>query len=103
MVTTVISTLRAAAEGRWRPRRPGRADGRDNLSPGWRRRSPNCLTAEVDEVGGLIRVERPKLVLLDLMLPGIGGIELMGEVAELSDLPVIFISGYGRDETISRA
>ena len=44
-----------------------------------------------------------KLVLLDLMLPGADGIELMAQVPELSDLPVIFISGYGRDETIARA
>ena len=61
------------------------------------------VTAEPGEIAGLIRAERPKLVLLDLMLPGADGIELMVEVAELSDLPVIFISGYGRDETIARA
>ena len=61
------------------------------------------VTAEPGEIAGLIRAERPRLVLLDLMLPGADGIELMAEVAELSDLPVIFISGYGRDETIARA
>ena len=61
------------------------------------------VTAEPDGIAGLIRSERPQLVLLDLMLPGTGGIELMAEVPELSDLPVIFISGYGRDETIARA
>ena len=36
---------------------------------------------------------KPRLVLL----------ELMRTVPELADLPVIFISGYGRDETIARA
>ena len=61
------------------------------------------VTAEPGELADLIRAERPRLVLLDLMLPGTGGIELMAEVPELSDLPVIFISGYGRDETIARA
>ena len=61
------------------------------------------VTAEPGEIAALIRTERPKLVLLDLILPGTGGIELMAEVPELSDLPVIFISGYGRDETIARA
>ena len=61
------------------------------------------VTAEPGEMADLIRAERPKLVLLDLVLPGADGIELMGEVAELSDLPVIFLSGYGRDETIARA
>ena len=61
------------------------------------------VTAEPGEIADLIRARRPQLVLLDLMLPGTGGIELMAEVPELSDLPVIFISGYGRDETIARA
>ena len=61
------------------------------------------VTAEPGEIADLVRAGRPQLVLLDLMLPGTGGIELMAEVPELSDLPVIFISGYGRDETIARA
>ena len=51
----------------------------------------------------IIHTERPRLVLLDLVLPGTNGIELMEQVPELSDLPVIFISGYGRDETIADA
>ena len=37
------------------------------------------------------------------MLPGTDGIELMQRVPELADLPVILLSGYGRDETIARA
>ena len=61
------------------------------------------VTGDPDEVPGLIRTEKPQLVLLDLMLPRTDGIELMARVPELSDLPVIFISGYGRDETIARA
>ena len=60
-------------------------------------------TTEPDEIADIVRSERPQLVLLDLMLPGTGGIELMSEISELSDLPVIFISGYRRDETIARA
>ncbi len=42
-------------------------------------------------------------MLLDLILPGTDGIELMKRVPELSELPVVFISGYGRDETIAKA
>ena len=61
------------------------------------------VTGDPQELPGLIRTERPRLVLLDLVLPGADGIELMERLPELADLPVIFISGYGRDETIARA
>ena len=61
------------------------------------------VTGDHGALGQIIRTERPALVLLDLMLPGTDGIELMQTVPELADLPVIFISGYGRDETIVRA
>ena len=61
------------------------------------------VTGDPGELARLIRTEKPQLVLLDLMLPGTDGIELMQTVPELADLPVIFISGYGRDETIARA
>ena len=40
---------------------------------------------------------------LKAWVPGTDGIELMQNVPELAELPVIFISGYGRDETIARA
>ena len=61
------------------------------------------VTGDPDGLPGVIRAEKPRLVLLDLMLPGTDGIELMQRVPEFADLPVIFISGYGRDETIARA
>ena len=61
------------------------------------------VTGEPGEVARIIRAEKPRLVLLDVVLPGGNGIELMAEVPELSDLPVIFISGYGRDETVAAA
>ena len=51
----------------------------------------------------MVRTKKPHLVLLDLMLPGTDGIELMERLPELSDLPVIFLSAYDRDETIARA
>ena len=61
------------------------------------------VTGDHGELAAIIRAENPALVLLDLMLPGTDGIELMETVPELAGLPVIFISGYGRDETIARA
>ena len=61
------------------------------------------VTGDPREVPRLITAKHPRLVILDLMLPGTDGIEMMEHVAEMADLPVIFISGYGRDETIARA
>ena len=61
------------------------------------------VTGDPQEVRDLIRTHSPLLVLLDLVLPGTDGIELMTVVPELEDVPVIFISAYGRDETIVKA
>ena len=61
------------------------------------------VTGDPEQVGRLIQEERPHLALLDLMLPGMDGIELMESVPELADLPVIFLSAYGRDQVIARA
>ena len=61
------------------------------------------VTGAPEEVAALIRTHRPQLVLLDLVLPETDGIELMRSVPELADLPVIFISAYGRDETVVQA
>jgi two-component system KDP operon response regulator KdpE len=61
------------------------------------------VTGDPREAARLVRTRKPQLVLLDLMLPGTDGIEMMHSVPELADLPVIFISAYGRDETIARA
>ena len=61
------------------------------------------VTGDPEELAHLIRCERPRLVLLDLALPGRDGIELMDQVPELTDLPVIFLSGYGRDEAVAAA
>ena len=61
------------------------------------------VTGDPEEVASLVATHRPALVLLDLLLPGTDGIALMERVPELSDVPVILISAYGRDETIVRA
>ena len=62
------------------------------------------VTGDPEEVPRLMAEEPPRLVLLDLVLPGSSdGIELMGQVRELADVPVIFLSAYGQDEVIARA
>ena len=60
-------------------------------------------TGDPEEVAELLETGEPDLVLLDLMLPGTDGIELLRRVPALGDRPVIFLSVYGRDQTIARA
>ena len=61
------------------------------------------VTGDPEEVSRLMREEAPHLVLLDLVLPGSDGIELMGAIREIADVPVIFLSAYGQDEVVARA
>ena len=43
------------------------------------------------------------LVLLDMMLPGTDGVELMKDILETAEVPVIFLSAYGQDQLVARA
>ena len=61
------------------------------------------VSAEPRDLARTLRTERPDLVLLDLVFDGTDGIELMERTPQLPDIPVIFLSAYGRDETIARA
>ena len=61
------------------------------------------VASDHHDLSQILKKEKPALVVLDLILPGADGIELLETVPRLADLPVIFISGYGRDETIARA
>ena len=48
------------------------------------------VTGAPEDLERIIHTEKPHLVLLDLVLPDVDGIELIQRVPELSDLPVIF-------------
>ena len=61
------------------------------------------LTGDPEEVPRLMKEEAPRLVLLDMMLPGSDGMELMKDIREVSDVPVIFLSVNGQEEVVARA
>ena len=61
------------------------------------------VTGDPAEAVRLMEEERPELALLDLMLPGIDGMDLMRDILAVADVPVIFLSGYGREEVVARA
>ena len=85
----------------------------DNLLSNAARHSPGAtvtqagyastVTADPEEALLLMRENRPHLVLLDLVLPGTDGIELMRDLVRIAEIPVIFLSGYGKDEVIAQA
>ena len=61
------------------------------------------VTGDPGDVPRIIRAKNPRLVLLDLMLPGSNGIELMGRILNITDVPVVFMSAYAQDDVIARA
>ena len=61
------------------------------------------VTGDPAEVPRLMAEEKPHLALLDLVLPGSDGIQLMHDIRRTADLPVIFVSAYGQDDTVARA
>lgn len=63
----------------------------------------SIATGDPEEVSGLMEEHRPHLVLLDLVLPGVDGIDLMLELFEKARVPVIFLSAYGQEDAIARA
>ncbi len=61
------------------------------------------VTGDPTEVASLMESFAPDVVLLDLMLPGADGIELMSSILAEYDVPVMFLSAYVQDEVIARA
>ena len=61
------------------------------------------VTGDPAEVGRLLAQEQPHLVLLDLVLPGTDGFELMNRIPAVLEVPVIILSGRGRGQDIAKA
>ena len=61
------------------------------------------VTADPEEALRLVAEERPHVVLLDLVLPGADGMELMKEIAAIGEAPVIFLSAHGQEQLVARA
>ena len=61
------------------------------------------VTGDPEELDLLIEVEKPDLILLDMKLPGTNKVELMRRMPQITDAPVVFLSGRGEDLDIARA
>ena len=60
-------------------------------------------TGDPADVPRLMEEEKPHLVLLDLVLLGSDGIEIMNDIRRTADVPVIFLSVYGQNDTVAHA
>ncbi|MBL7156316.1 MAG: response regulator [Candidatus Pacebacteria bacterium] len=52
-----------------------------------------------------IKIEKPDLILLDLLLPGIDGFEVLSQIKKdkgLNEIPVIILSNLGQKEDIDK-
>ena len=61
------------------------------------------VTADPKEALLLTEEQKPHLVLLDMVLPDSDGIDLMENILRMADVPVIFVSAYGKDQVIAQA
>ena len=61
------------------------------------------VTADPKEALRIVEEKKPRLVLLDLMLPGNSGIELMTDIFFVDKVPVVFLSAYGQEDVVAKA
>ncbi|THA84386.1 response regulator transcription factor [Streptomyces sp. A0592] len=71
---------------------------REGVGLGLRRRGHEVRAAETGEDGlALMTSFRPELVLLDLMLPGINGVQVCHRIRQTSEVPIIMLTARGDD------
>lgn len=51
-----------------------------------------CVLGHGDHVINYIKTEKPDLVILDILLPGIDGIEICRELRKFTQIPILFLS-----------
>lgn len=63
------------------------------------------ISLDGDEALEIIKKEKPALILLDMVLPGMNGFEILEKVRQepaLKKIPVIILSNLGQDADIAR-
>ena len=69
----------------------------------WQYEAPK-IASTAEEALACSEKIRPDLILMDIKIEGnMDGIELAKRIADLYDIPIIFLTGYSDDETVKRA
>ncbi len=61
------------------------------------------VTGDPQQVADLIEEANPQLVLLDMMIPGTDGMELMRDIQMTGGMPVILLSAFDQEDLIAKA
>ena len=61
------------------------------------------VTADPREALRIMQEALPNLALLDMVLPGFDGIDLMRGIFSIAQVPVVFLSAYGHDHVVAEA
>lgn len=61
------------------------------------------VTGDPSQVARLVELEEPDLILLDLVIPGISGFDLLRHIREFSNAPIIIVTASEREEDTVRA
>ena len=61
------------------------------------------VTGNPARIAALVADTDPHIVLLDLMLPGADGFEVMRDILPARDIPIIFLSAYSQHDLIAKA
>jgi len=59
-----------------------------------------CVAGSGEEALQLILAEKPDLILLDIMMPGIDGRQVLAELRKTSQTPVLFVTAMGQQEDV---
>jgi len=59
-----------------------------------------CVAGSGEEALQLIPAEKPDLILLDIMMPGIDGRQVLAELRKTSQTPVLFVTAMGQQEDV---
>ena len=62
-----------------------------------------AITSDSEGALSMVETEEPDLVLLDLMLQGTNGLEVLKRIREFSGVPVIFLSARSKEEDVVKA